>query len=89
MRETLIIWASFWRDLMLFASGSAAHATNSDRLVEIENLAANLDLDIIFHFIQSLEDTLKMLERNVNQRLACEVLMLKLPRLTTLNETQG
>lgn len=89
MRETLIIWSSFWRDLMLLASGSAAPATNSDRLGEIENLAASLDLDTVFHFVQSLEDTLKMLERNVNLRLACEVLMLELPRLNTLIETQG
>jgi DNA polymerase-3 subunit delta' len=88
MRETLSIWLSYWRDIMLLTSGSAASATNPDRLTEIKTLAASLDLKSVHHFVQSLENTFDLLERNVNLRLACEVLLLELPSLSTALEMQ-
>jgi DNA polymerase-3 subunit delta' len=88
MRETLSIWLAYWRDILLHASGSAAPAANVDRLAEIETLAASLDLMLVHQFVQSLENTFDLLERNVNPRLACEVLMLKLPRSSTAFASQ-
>jgi DNA polymerase-3 subunit delta' len=89
LRETLAVWLSFWRDVLLLASGNAIPVANSDRLEKIQALAANLDLNSVHRFIQSLENTLELLDRNVNPRLACEVLLLDLPHLKTLPESPG
>jgi DNA polymerase-3 subunit delta' len=88
MRETLSIWLSYWRDIMLLASGSAASASNPDRLTEIKTLATSLDLKSVHQFVHSLENTFDLLERNVNLRLACEVLLLELPSLSTAPQMQ-
>jgi hypothetical protein len=74
---------------LLLASGNAIPVANSDRLEKIQALATNLDLVSVHRFVQSLEITLELLDRNVNPRLACEVLLLDLPRLETLPESSG
>jgi DNA polymerase-3 subunit delta' len=89
LRETLAVWLSFWRDVLLCASGVAAPTVNYDRSVQIEFLAANLDPGTIYRFIQTLEETFALLDRNINPRLACEVLLLELPRFNTSLESQG
>ena len=89
LRETLAVWLSFWRDVLLCASGAASPTVNSDRSVQIENLATNLDLGSIFRFIQTLEDTFTLLDRNINPRLACEALLLDLPGFNTSLELHG
>jgi DNA polymerase-3 subunit delta' len=81
MRETLAVWLSFWRDIMLRAGGFTIPIANLDRQAEIETLSASLDLDTVHHLVQSLESSFDLLARNVNSRLICELLMLELPRL--------
>jgi DNA polymerase-3 subunit delta' len=88
MREAITVWLSLWRDIMLHASGSTVPAANPDRQAEIEILAASLDRDTIFHLVHNLENTFDLLERNVNPRLICEVLMLELPRVSISLELQ-
>ena len=89
LRETLAVWMSFWRDVLLCASGASIPASNSDQLEKIHDLAANLDVNTVYRFVHSLEETFELLERNVNPRLACEVLLLDLPRFNTSLESQG
>jgi DNA polymerase-3 subunit delta' len=80
-RETLLIWLSFWRDVMLKASGTNAPLTNVDCLAEIEALAGKLSLDDARRLVQAAEGTIDKLERNVNARLLAEVLLLDWPKM--------
>jgi len=79
MRDGLQVWIGLWRDVMLRAAGSDLPATNPDREGEIDRLAARYGMDIARRTIVSMEKTLEMVDRNVNTRLAAEVLMLDLP----------
>jgi hypothetical protein len=52
---------------------------NPDRTSEIDQLAAEFGLDTARRTISAIGKTLDMVDRNVNTRLALEVLMLDLP----------
>ena len=43
-RETLLLWLSFWRDVLLHVSGTETSLTNVDRAGEIAALAGRLTL---------------------------------------------
>jgi DNA polymerase-3 subunit delta' len=79
LRAMLLVWLSFWRDVLLKTTGSSVPLANLDRLEEIESLAASFGLQASYQFVSALERTLSLLERNINVRLAAEVLMLDLP----------
>jgi DNA polymerase-3 subunit delta' len=78
-RETLLIWLSFWRDVMLRISGTDAPLANVDRLAEIEALAGRISLAEARRLVHAVEGTIDKLERNVNTRLLAEVLLLDWP----------
>lgn len=78
-RETLLVWLSFWRDVLLRAAGSAAPPANPDRAAEIETLAAGLSLAGARRLVSGAEGAVEKLERNVNARLLAEVLLLDWP----------
>ncbi len=81
LREAIQVWVSFWRDVLLCAAGAASPPANLDRLADIETLAARLDLADVRRALGDLEKTLRLLDRNVNTRLATEVLFLDMPRV--------
>ena len=91
MREALTTWTTLWRDVLLRATGASAKGdsaptvfvplTNLDRAREIESLADSLGAEAAHRSVKALERTLEYLDRNVNARLAVEVLMLDLPVL--------
>ena len=81
MRETLMVWSSYWRDVLLRASGAKTPLTNLDREKAITSLAAHLNLGSSRALLQDLETAMERLERNVNARLLAEVLLLDWPRL--------
>jgi len=81
LRELLGIWYSLWRDAMLQSSGAAQPFLNPDRISDIRFLATQLDLQIILHILQGFEKTIELIDRNINPRLAFEVLLLDLPRV--------
>jgi DNA polymerase III gamma/tau subunit len=81
MRQVVLIWLSYWRDLMLKTARAGTPLVNVDREVEIEDLAQRLDLSSARRIVNGLEDVLEKMERNVNSRLLAEVLLLDLPRL--------
>jgi len=81
MRQTILIWLSYWRDVMLRSARAETPLVNVDRNVEIEDLAGRLDLSIARTVVGGLEDILEKMERNVNSRLLAEVLLLDLPKV--------
>jgi DNA polymerase-3 subunit delta' len=80
-RETLLIWLSVWRDVMLVAAKADAPPVNVDRTDEIEALAARLSLAEARRLVSDLERAVGRLEKNVNARLLAEVLLLDWPRI--------
>jgi DNA polymerase-3 subunit delta' len=74
-------WLSLWRDVLLKAAGASAALTNVDRQKDIELLSSACSMQTAHSMIAALQHTLELLERNVNTRLAVEVLLLDLPRL--------
>ena len=81
MRQAVLIWLSYWRDVMLRSAQAETPLVNVDRNVEIEDLAGRLDLSIARRAVSDFENVLEKMERNVNSRLLAEVLLLDLPRL--------
>jgi DNA polymerase-3 subunit delta' len=81
MRQAVLIWLSYWRDVMLQTAGAETPLVNVDRDLEIEELAGRMDLSIARRIVSSLEDVLEKMERNVNSRLLAEVLLLDLPKV--------
>ena len=81
MRQAILIWLSYWRDVMLRSAQARTPLVNVDRNVEIEDLAGRLDLSGARQVVSGLESVLEKMERNVNARLLAEVLLLDLPRL--------
>jgi DNA polymerase-3 subunit delta' len=78
-RETLLVWLSLWRDVMLTTTGAGAPIANVDRSAEIEALAGRLSLAGARQLVEAGEDAIEKLERNVNPRLLAEVLLLDWP----------
>jgi len=81
MRQAILIWLSYWRDVMLRTAHAQTPLVNVDRNVEIEDLAQQVDLSTARNVVRGLEDVLEKMERNVNSRLLAEVLLLDLPKV--------
>ena len=81
MRQAILVWLSYWRDVMLRTAHASTPLVNVDRNVEIEDLAQRLDLSMARRVVSGLEDVLEKMERNVNARLLAEVLLLDLPKV--------
>src|SRR6266540_1851862 len=81
MRQAMLIWLSYWRDVMLRSVQADTPLVNVDRNVEIEDLAGRLDLSGARNVVSGLEDVLEKMERNVNSRLLAEVMLLDLPKV--------
>ena len=81
LRQTLLLWSGYWRDVLLLAAGSDAPLTNIDRAGELEAIAAKTPLATARKAVSDIELGIERLERNVNPRLLTEVLLLDLPKL--------
>jgi DNA polymerase-3 subunit delta' len=79
MRQTLLVWLSYWRDVLLRISGAQASITNVDREEGIASLAKQLTLERARRVVHEMESALERLDHNVNPRLLAEVLLLDLP----------
>jgi len=80
-RELIQVWASLWRDVMLRSSGAKVPITNLAYEDQITPLAGSVPMETTHGVIRQLERTLLLLDKNINTRLAAEVLMLELPYL--------
>ena len=81
MRHAILIWLSYWRDVMLRTARAESPLVNVDRNMEIEDLADRMDLSSARRVVSILENTLEKMERNVNSRMLAEVLLLDLPKI--------
>ena len=81
MRQAILFWLSYWRDVMLRTAQADTPLINVDRNVEIEGLAGQLDLSSVRKTVNNIENALEQLEKNVNPRLLAEVMLLDLPKI--------
>jgi DNA polymerase-3 subunit delta' len=78
-RETLDLWRTWWRDVMLAASGSQAELVNIDRLAPIQALAQQIDVHQATAAAEACGRALWQIDHNATARLAVEVLLLDFP----------
>jgi DNA polymerase-3 subunit delta' len=78
-RETLQVWLSFWRDVLLCTGGTSTALVNIDHREDIEALGKKLSLQDARQLVSGTEDAIDRLEKNVNARLLAEVLLLDWP----------
>jgi DNA polymerase-3 subunit delta' len=81
MRQTILVWLSYWRDVLLRVAGAETPLINVDRNMEIEFLAGRLNLSAARKVVSAHESALEKMERNVNSRLLAEVLLMDLPKI--------
>lgn len=81
LRDQLLVWLSFWRDLVIRIGKSSAPIANPDKQAVIESLSARISMDAAKAALQAVERSLAQLNTNVNARLALEGLLLQLPML--------
>jgi DNA polymerase-3 subunit delta' len=81
MRQTILVWLSYWRDVLLRVAGAETPLINIDRNMEIEFLAGRLDLSAARKVVSEHESVLEKMDRNVNSRLLAEILLMDLPKL--------
>jgi len=81
MRQTILIWLSYWRDVMLRVAQAETPLINIDRNMEIEFLAGRLDLSTARRVVSDLESALEKMDKNVNSRLLAEVLLVDWPKV--------
>ena len=72
-------WQVFWRDVLLAASGSRALLTNADYHDVIRDIADRVGVEGAETALKATRRTLDYLGKNVNVRLALEVLLLDYP----------
>jgi DNA polymerase-3 subunit delta' len=76
LRGYIETWISVWRDALHLASGSNTPLTNLAQQQEIQNLAASKSSAEILAHLRILEESLTMLDQNVNPRLLLENILL-------------
>lgn len=81
LKEMLQLWLTYWRDILMRSADADTPLTNLDREKEIQQLAGEIPLQRASQVIASIEHTLDILKKNVNTRLAAEVLLLNMPNI--------
>jgi DNA polymerase-3 subunit delta' len=79
-RNVLHLWSSWWRDLLLLQYACPEQVANIDHMDTLRNEARQYDAQQSRAFLGALARTARYLQRNVNRRLALELLLLRLPR---------
>jgi DNA polymerase III subunit delta' len=81
LRDVLEVWQSWWRDVMLVAENSRGALVHANRQSELETIAAQAGPGGARRALIAVRDTMQYLGRNVNTRLALEVMFLDFPYL--------
>jgi DNA polymerase-3 subunit delta' len=79
IHPTLVLWASWWRDLLLIQQGCSNHVSNVDRLAELEQQARSMDPLQVRRFLARLHEAPVQLNQNVNARMLLEAVLLHMP----------
>jgi DNA polymerase-3 subunit delta' len=83
-REAIETWQTWWRDVMLAASHSAAEPLNIDRVAEIQAVAQQLDLDRAQAAVAACAKATWQIDRNAAARQVVEVLLMDFPNMKAL-----
>lgn len=89
VRDTLDLWATWWRDILHLNVGSLQGIWNQDRLDDLRQQAALFRPSQAAGFVQLILQTEQYLDMNINARLALEHLMLRVPVATPAASTAG
>ncbi len=81
LRVMLQVWTTFWRDVLIAAAGLPDELTNIDFAGPITGLAEKVGLQQAQKYVNLTEDTMESIDKNVNARLAMEVLLMDYPRI--------
>ncbi len=85
LRNELQVWLTVWRDVLMLASGLTGSVTNFDYTVQLEQLGKAVGMSSAEFYVRSVERTIARIDRNVNARLALEVLVMDFPMLDLAN----
>jgi DNA polymerase-3 subunit delta' len=77
--ETLDLWQSWWRDVLLMAAGCSQAVVHIDRRADLEAAAAQYALPDLHAFVASINLAAQRLRDNVNPQLALEGVLLSMP----------
>ena len=78
--EELGLWQSWFRDVILLSHEAGELVVNLSAIEPLRAAAGSLSGGEITGAVRAIDETLELLKRNVNPRLALEQLMLRLPR---------
>ncbi len=81
LRSELQVWLTFWRDVLISAAGITSALTNLDYAARIAQLAGEIGLQKAQFFVNAIESTMERIDRNVNPRLALEVMLMDFPKI--------
>jgi DNA polymerase-3 subunit delta' len=84
LRDELQVWLTFWRDVLISASGMSGSITNVDYSDQIQKLVAVTDLNTAHFQVNAVERTIEHIDHNVNARLALEVLLMDFPKMNII-----
>jgi DNA polymerase III subunit delta' len=84
LRNELLVWLTFWRDVLICVSGVNQSITNLDLSTQVQKLAKATELKKVHFYVGAIEQTMDKIDRNVNARLAMEVLFMDLPRINII-----
>ena len=79
VQETLALWLSWWRDLLMLKEGKPDLVANRDCMKALEEKQAEFSTDQVVAIIKETLATKERLMQNASPRLALDVLMLLLP----------
>jgi len=82
VRETLRVWMSWWRDVLLLQLGLTSRVVHLEATEQaaLKATAAQVDIGAARQATAAIRQTLADLDANVNPRLALDLLLLRLPR---------
>jgi len=79
LRDRFLLWISLWRDVLHTAIDTSASISNLDQGEVIAGLVEAFGEVNARSMVSALQRTLILIDKNVNARLAAEVLMLDMP----------
>ncbi len=82
LEQTLGLWATWWRDILLIQHGAPGAIVNLDRRDQLAEQAERYSSRQVEGALQDVLHTARRLRSNVNARLALDVLALRLPATT-------
>ena len=81
VRDELVIWLEWWRDMMIVKAGLPRYVKHLARLDTFQAGAAKITVEEVAKAVSAVEETSRWLDRNANARLALDNMMLAMPRI--------